>query len=100
MLPGSSRRAVLAGANGVPGRKPEIGMLRCVFSALQTLGRDVALWEIRHGITARLEEHDGALTVGNPVSAEPHPHAPAQRLDVQQSFGQGFGHEEPAYCSF
>src|SRR5262245_11163218 len=72
MLPGSSRRAALAGANGVPGREPEIGMLRCVFSALQSVRRDVALWEVRHRIKARLEQQDGGITVGNAVYAETH----------------------------
>src|SRR5262249_46573526 len=96
MLPGPSRRAVPACTNGVPGREPEVGMLRSVLSTLQGVGTDVALGEIGHGIAAWLEEHDGVLTIGNPGSAEADAHAPTQRLDVQQSLRQRFGHEEPA----
>jgi hypothetical protein len=38
------------------------------------------------------------LAIGDPDSPEAHAHAPAQPLDVQQSFWQRFGHEEPADC--
>src|SRR5262249_29620368 len=82
MLPCSSRRAALAATYGVPGRKPEVGMLRCVFSALERVGKNVALREVRDGIAAGLEQHEGVLAIGNPRSAETHPRAPAQRLDV------------------
>src|SRR5215510_4948589 len=99
MLPGSSIHAVLACANGVPRREPEVGMMRCMATALKSVGRDVALREIGHRIASWLEEHKGMLAIGNPASAETHAHPPTQRLDIQQSFRQRFGHEEPANCS-
>jgi hypothetical protein len=39
------------------------------------------------------------LAIGNPRSAQAHAHPPSQRLGVQQSLGQGLGHEKPADCS-
>jgi hypothetical protein len=49
-------------------------------------------------IAARFEEQEDVLAIGDPYSSEAHPHAAAQLLDVQQSLGQRFGHEEPADC--
>src|SRR5215510_14936325 len=99
MPPGSSRRAVLADANDIPRSRSEVGMLRYVFSTFQNARSQITLWEIGHGIAARLEQHESVFAVGNPGSTEPHAHAPAQWLDVQQSFRQRFGHEEPTDCS-
>ena len=67
-------------------------------AALQSVGRDVALWEVRHRIPAGLEEHEGVLAIGNPASAETHGHPPAQRLDVQESLPQRFVQEKPTDC--
>jgi hypothetical protein len=52
--------------------------------------------KIRDRIAARFEEQDDLLAVGDPGSAEPHAHPSAQRLDVQQSLRQRFGHKESA----
>ncbi len=36
---------------------------------------------------ARLEEQEGVLAVGDPVSSETHAHPPTQRLNVQEPLG-------------
>jgi hypothetical protein len=56
----------------------------------------VGLRETRDRIAGRFEEQDDLLAVDGPGSVEPHAHPSAQRLDVQQSFRQRFGHEESA----
>src|SRR5262245_39777619 len=99
MLPGASRRAVIADTNQVPGGEPEFGMLCGEFGTLQGARHDLTLREIGHGIATGLEKHDGVLAIGNPVSTEAHAHSPAQWLDVQQSLRQWFGYEEPSDCS-
>ena len=98
MLPRPSRRALLARPDGVPGREPEVGVPGGMLGALQGVWRDVGLREVGHRIAAGFEEQENVLAIGDPGSAEPHAHAPAQRLGVQQSLGQRFGHEEPADC--
>ena len=74
-------------------------MLGGMVGAFQGVWRDVGLREVGHRIAARFEEQEDVLAIGDPGSAEAHAHAPAQRLGVQQSLGQRFGHEEPADCS-
>ena len=100
VLPRSSLRCVLlACADAVPGREPEIGVLGSMVGAFQGVWGNVGLREVGYWIAARFEEQDDVLAIGNPDTSEPHAHAPAQRLDVQQPLGQRFGHEEPADCS-
>jgi hypothetical protein len=98
VLPCRSRRGVLARPDGKPGREPEVGVLGGMVGAIQGVWRDVGLREIGYRIAARFEQQEDVLAIGDPDSAEAHPHAPAQRLDVQQSLGQRFGYEEPADC--
>jgi hypothetical protein len=76
VLPRSSRRAVLARPDGVPGREPEVVMSGRVLGALQRVWRDVCLREVGYRIAARLEEHQDVLAIGNPGSAEAYAHAP------------------------
>src|SRR6202012_1856340 len=78
---------------------PEIEVLGGMFDAFQGVWRNVALGEVGYRIAPRFEKYEDALTIGDPDSPEAHAHAPAQRLDVQQSLGQRFGHEESADCS-
>jgi hypothetical protein len=52
--------------------------------------------ELGHRIAARFEEHEDVLAICDPGSAEADAQAPAQRLGVQESLRQRFGHEEPA----
>jgi hypothetical protein len=58
--------------------------------------RGLGFREIRDRIAARFEGQDDLLVVGDPGSAEPHAYPSAQRLDVQQSLRQRFGHKESA----
>src|ERR1700733_7309974 len=89
VLPRTSRRDVLlARPDAVPGREPEIGVLGGMLDAFQDVWRNVGLREVGYRIAARFEEQEGMLAVGDPDSPEAHAHAPAQRLDVQQSLGQ------------
>ena len=100
VLPRPSRRDVLlVRPDAVPGREPEIGVLGGMLGAFQGVWRNVGLREVGYRIAARFEEQEDMLAIGDPNSPEAHAHAPAQRLDVQQSFGQRFGHEKPADCS-
>lgn len=78
MLPGSSRRdMLLVGSNAVPGRRPEVGVLSDVLGAFQHMWGNIGLREIGHRITARFEQQEDLLAVGNPVSPEVHAHAAA-----------------------
>ena len=79
--------------------EPEIGVLGGMLGAFQDVWRNVGLREVGYRIAARFEEQEDVLAIGDPDSPEAHAHAPAQRLDVQQSLGQRFGHEKPADCS-
>jgi len=100
VLPRPARRDVLlVRADAVPGREPEIGVLGGMLGAFQGVWRNIDLRKVGYRIAAWFEEQEDMLTIGDPDSPEAHAHAPAQRLDVQQSFGQRFGHEKPADCS-
>jgi len=89
VLPRPSRHDVLlARPDTVPGREPEIGVLRGILGAFQDAWRNVRLREVGYRIAARFEEEEDMLAIGDPDSPEAHAHAPAQRLDVQQCFGQ------------
>src|SRR5262249_55714786 len=99
VLPRPPRRTLLASPDCVPAREPEIGVPGGMFSALQGVWRDVGLGKVRHRIAAGFKEQQDVLAIGDPASAEAHAHAPTQRLSVQQSLGQRFGHEESADCS-
>jgi hypothetical protein len=70
-----------------------------MLGAFQDVLRNVDFREVGYRIAARFEEQEDVLAIGDPSSSEAHAHAPAQPLDVQQSFGKRFGHEEPADCS-
>lgn len=82
MLPCSSLSILIACANGIPGRKPEIRMTGSVFGALKGVGRNVGLWKVGHRIVARFEEQKNVFAIGDPGSAEAYSHAQAQRFDV------------------
>ena len=100
VLPRPSRRDVLlVRPNAVPGREPEIGVLGGMLGAFQDVRRNVGVREVGYRIAARFEEQEDMLAIGDPDFPEAHAHAPAQPFDVQQSFWQRFGHEEPADCS-
>jgi hypothetical protein len=99
VLPRPSRCALLARPDAVPGGKPEIRVPGGVLVAFQRFWRDIGLRKVGHGIAARFEEQEHVFTVGDPRSTEAHAHAPPQRLGVQKSLGQRFGHQEPADCS-
>src|SRR5262249_16993580 len=96
VLPRPSRRDVLARPDRIPGREPEVGVPGGMVGAFQRVQRDLGLREIRDRVAARFEEQEDLLAIGDPGSPEAHAHAPTQRLDVQQSLGQRFGHEKPA----
>jgi hypothetical protein len=97
VLPRPSRCDVLlVRPDTVPGRGTEIGVLSGMFGAFQNMRRNVGLREIGHRIAARFEEQEDMLAIGDPDSSEAHAHAPAQRLDEHQLFGQRFRDEESA----
>jgi hypothetical protein len=50
-------------------------------------------------VTGLVQQHD-VLTVGNPSLTELDSHPPAQRLGIQQSFGQRIGDQESANRSW
>src|SRR5229473_3969423 len=50
-------------------------------------------------VAARLMEQDHVIAIDDPGAAEAHPHAPAQRLGVEQSIRQWIWNEEPADSS-
>jgi hypothetical protein len=84
VLPRGSRCVLPTCRDGVPRRKPEIGMPGGVLAALQDFWTDVGFREVRHRIPAWLEEQQDVLAVSDPSAAEAHAHAPSQRLDVQK----------------
>jgi len=45
-------------------------------------------------------EQDHVIAIDDPGAAEAHPHAPAQRLGVEQSIRQWIWNEEPADFSW
>jgi hypothetical protein len=53
--------------------------------AFEDAGRDVGLREIGDRIATRFEEQETIPAIGDPGSAEAHPHTPTQRFDIQQS---------------
>src|SRR5215468_10226782 len=83
VLPCPSLRALLSRSDAVPRRESEVRMTRCVLGALQAVWRYIGFGKIGHWIAAGLEKQEYVLAIGDPVSAEPHAHAAAQRLGVQ-----------------
>src|SRR5215469_16336217 len=70
-----------------------------MFHGFQGTWRDVARGEVGDRIVAGFKEQHDTLALGNPSSAEAYPHAPAQRLGVEQSLWHLFWHEEPTDCT-
>src|SRR5438876_9944444 len=67
VLPRSSLRGVLlACADAVPGREPEIGMLSGMVGAFEGAWRHVGLREVRYWIAVGFVEQDDVLAIGNP----------------------------------
>src|SRR5215470_2678011 len=77
--PRRSRGALSVRSHGVPRRTSEVGVLGGVLAAFQGFCTDIGLWEVRHRISAWLEEQKDALTVRDPNSTEAHAHPPPQR---------------------
>src|SRR5262245_49309064 len=94
VLPGAPGHAPFTDLDGVPGREPEVVVLRGVLSPFECAGSEVFLGEVRYRIAARFEKQEDVFTVRYPCAAEEHAHAEAQRLDVQPSGRQRLGHEE------
>jgi hypothetical protein len=59
---------------------------------------DIALRKVGHRVVPRFEEQKNLLAIGDPGAAEVYAHPSSQRLGIQQSLGQRFGHEKPADC--
>jgi hypothetical protein len=53
-----------------------------VLTALEGVWRNIGLREIVHWIVAGFEEQEDVFAIGDPSSARPYAHAPAQRLGV------------------
>jgi hypothetical protein len=96
VLPGGARLAVLAGLDGVPGGRPEVGVPGGVPGGLESAVRDGGEREIGHRIAAWFVQQHHVLTVGDPAAAEPDPHAAAQWLGEQHPVGERTRDEEPA----
>jgi hypothetical protein len=50
----------------------------------QCAGEDAAAWEVGHRVAARFVQQHHIVAVGDPISAEAHPHPTPQRLGEQQ----------------
>src|ERR1700752_198507 len=61
VLPRSSLSIPIAGANGIPARWSEIGMMSGVPGALKSVWRDVGLGKVGHRIMAGLEEQESVF---------------------------------------
>jgi hypothetical protein len=70
-----------------------------MLTRFQRVSGDAVLREVSDRIAARLVEQDDVLAIGDPPSTEAHPHAPPQRLGVEQSIRQRMCDEEPADSS-
>jgi hypothetical protein len=96
VLPGGARLAVLAGLDGVPGGRSEVGVPGSVPGRLERAVCDGGKREVGHRITPGFVQQHDVLAVGDPGAAEPDPHASAQRLGEQHPVGERAGDEEPA----
>jgi hypothetical protein len=82
VLPGRSRGAFVASANGIPGRETEIWVARGAAGGFQRARRDVRFSEAGHRIVAGFEEEEDVFAIRDPGSAEANAHAPTQGLRV------------------
>jgi hypothetical protein len=96
VLPGGARLAVVAGLDGVPGSRSEVGVLGGMPAGLERAVGDGREREVGHRIAAGFVQQHDVLAVGDPVAAEPDPHTAAQRLGEQHPVGERPGDQEPA----
>ena len=67
-----------------------------VLAGLQHALGDVGEREVGHRVAPGLVQQHDVFTVGDPGTAEPDPHATAQRFGEQQPVGERIGDQEPA----
>jgi hypothetical protein len=88
--------ALLASADGEPGRRPEIIVPGGVIASFQYTVGDVTEREVGHRVAARLVQQHHVLAVGDTVTALPDAHPPAQRFGKQQPLRQRLRDEKLA----
>jgi hypothetical protein len=96
VLPGRPLLARLAGPDREPGGRAEVLVPGRVLGGLEHAVGDVAEREVGHRVATGLVQQHDVFAIGDPRVREPDPHAPAQRLGVEQSFGKRVRDQEPA----
>jgi hypothetical protein len=90
---------LFAGADGVPGGRPEVAVPGRMIGELQGVWCDVGDREVGDRIAIGLEEQKNMFALGDPGSVETHAHAPTERFDIQEPLRQRFGNEESTDCA-